>query len=108
MRFSSRVHIAAAHCGIVTVVGSFRARDLYTNADGALEVVSDRTRFSETKEGGRDVFELTLASDFARERSHVETCLDFARYEVGQTCNKTVDERREYGEVVRRLKGRGE
>lgn len=37
---SSLAHSAAAHCGAVAVVGSVRARDLYTNDAGADEDVS--------------------------------------------------------------------
>lgn len=44
IRFSSRTHIADTHCGIVTFVGSFLARDLYTNADDEFGAWSVRDR----------------------------------------------------------------
>lgn len=105
---SSLSHIAEVHCGIVTVVGSFRALDLYTNAEpdvGALSVrlcQRDRVR-------GRWECKRTFAVNLAREGDHVEAGLDFARDEVGEVSHEAVDERGEHGEVVRRLeRGREE
>ena len=57
-------------------------------------------------QGGRLWLRLTFAADLAPERSHVEARFDLPRDELCQTRDKTLDERRQHGEIVRRLERR--